>query len=136
MILVVLLTLMLFETVAFCGSALLHSGVSLFGHSEARGAVEAVTQGLIGLIIAASTVGIFLGKDWARPMALVIHIIAVVGAVLGMLATHGQSSDNALSAYNFARLAAMVTVLALLSLPRTRAALEVRRAARSPSPRG
>lgn len=135
MLIAIILVLMLFEVGAFFLSAVLHAGVPVFGLEETHGSVETTTQAVIGLVIAVSVLGIWRRQAWVRPTVLTIHVFAVAGAILGMVATRGQSQYNALNAYNPARLAAMLAVLVLLSLPRTRAALGVRRAARWPLPR-
>lgn len=113
------LSLVIFlEAAAFFFAALLHTGVSMFGVTEARVVPEAIVQALLGVFFAVSAYGVLKGKAWARMTALVTHTVGLVGFLFGTgLTLLGQAEFELGRLYNLTRLVALLVVFVILLLP-------------------
>lgn len=110
--------LLLLESAFFISAALLHSGLSVFGFTESYVASEAIVQGAIGLLLSLCAYGIWKGKRWSSILALVVHIIAIAGALFGTFVV--RETENNLDFYNTLRVAMLMMVLVLLLIFRTK----------------
>ncbi len=116
--------LMVAEAVTFLLAALLHLGIPL-GFSEPRILPAAIVEGLCGLFLAVSTYAVLARTTWAWGAALVAHLVAVAGVLLGIisLALGAGPSTVANTIYHRVILGVLVVVLVLLATPGARAAL-------------
>ncbi len=119
LMLVVLFFIVILESAAFLSASLLHFGVQVFGYHELGIISEAIIQGIIGVALSASAYGIWKRAAWGRQTALVTHIVALVGAILGFVV-----QENQINLYNLLRLAAMFAALILLFSPKIRMVFE------------
>jgi hypothetical protein len=124
MTLYVVLALVVLEAVAFAIAAVLHLGVAIFGLRDTYGIPESIVQGIIGLLLAICAYGIRKRTIWARAAAFLVHGVALMGALFGMLVASKSGTSPDLNAYNLARLAMLIAVPILLFTPHARAVLQ------------
>jgi hypothetical protein len=124
---VVALTLLGFDTLALFFAAALHvQGVHIpLGSAvfdEPQIVPAAIVEGLAGGLFAVAAVMVFLNRRGMWWMALVAHVCAILGFLLGLFATRdGTSPFN--RAYHLVMLGVFIVGLAFLLAPTTRAAL-------------
>jgi hypothetical protein len=119
--------LIVFDTIALLFGAALHVagasiplGLSTF--NEPQIVPAAIVEGLAGLIFLVSCYAVFTNKAWAWTSAMVAHMFAILGFIVGILATlNGTSPFNAY--YHRVMLAIFVVGLLLLLTGSARAAL-------------
>lgn len=130
----VLRILVVFDTVALLFAAALHvQGMRIpLGSTildEPTIVDAAIVEGLAGLIFAVTAYAVFAGKRWTWPMALVAHVFAILGFLVGIAAiSFGLAPSNLFDfAYHRVMLTIFVVGLVLLLLPTGRATLRHRR---------
>lgn len=119
--------LVVFDTVALLFAASLHVqgarialGSAVF--DEPQIVPAAIVEGLAGVIFAVAAYAVFAGKRWAWSMTLVAHVFAILGFLLGIVATrNGTTQFNRI--YHFVMLGVFIVGLALLLTSRAKAAL-------------
>lgn len=116
MLIKITIVLIIIEALFFMDAALLHAGIELFGRKESLVVSEALIQGLIGLFMFFSALGIWRNQKWSIGVALLLQLIALAGALFGSVVV--RESDNNLNYLNSARLIIAVLVLTLLLLPK------------------
>lgn len=119
--------LLIFDTVALLFAAALHvDGASIpLGSAvfhEPQIVPAAIVEGLAGVIFAVSAYSAVAGRDWAWISAICAHIFAILGFILGLIATSGGTSPFNFT-YHRVMLAIFVAGLILLLLPVGGAAL-------------
>ncbi len=76
------------EATTFLLATLLHLGIPVpLGFTQPQIIPAAIVEGLCGIFLAVSAYAIFTYKTWAWRVALAAHVFAVVGVLLGILAT-------------------------------------------------
>ncbi|HLX39665.1 MAG TPA: hypothetical protein VKR42_03995 [Ktedonobacteraceae bacterium] len=119
----VISVLIVAETASFLLASLLHMGIQL-GFSEPPNSAAAIVEGLCGIFLAVSTYAVFARKTWACGVAIAAHIFAIMGVLLGILATSSNPSyDEVNTIYHRVILTILMIVLILLVTPGTRAIL-------------
>lgn len=119
--------LMAFDTVALFLAASLHVagariplGSAVF--VEPQIVPAAIVEGLAGVLFAFGTYAVFASASWAWTAALVAHLFAIVGFIVGIYSTrNGTCPFNA--DYHRVMLVVFVVGVIVLVLPTTRAAL-------------
>ena len=130
---VVALTLLVFDTLALFFAAALHvQGVHIplgsAAFDEAQIVPAAIVEGLAGGLFAVATIMVLFNRRGMWWMALVAHVFAILGFLLGLFATrNGTSPFN--RAYHLVLLGVFVVGPAFLLAPATRDALGHRREA-------
>lgn len=127
----VLRVLIPFDTVALLFAGIVHLvgahiplGVATFDEPPIIPA--GIVEGLCGVVFALAVYAIFARRPWAWMGALVAHLFAVAGFVLGIVSTrNGTTSFN--HTYHYVMLALFAAGLVLLVLPGARAVLERQR---------
>jgi hypothetical protein len=123
----VIRVLLVFDPIALLFAAALHiDGASIpLGSAvfnEPQIVPAAVVEGLAGLIFAGAAYAALAGKSWAWLSAIVAHIFAILGFLLGLYATRNGTSPFNFT-YHRVMLVIFVAGLILLLLPVGRAAL-------------
>jgi hypothetical protein len=85
----------------------------------------AIVEGLSGIIFAVTAYAVLVGKPWAWPSALVAHVFAILGFLVGIWAVSSGFAPNSPFNYDYHRimLGVFVAGLLLLLLPIGRSAL-------------
>lgn len=110
--------LVVFDTIALLFAASLHvAGASIplgsATFNEPQIVSAAIVEGLAGLIFLVSAYGVFAHKRWAWTSTLIAHVFAILGFIVGIVATlNGTSSFN----YIYHRVMLVVFVLGLILL--------------------
>jgi len=118
---------LIFDTVALLFAAALHvDGASIpLGSAvfnEPQIVPAAIVEGLAGVIFAVSAYGSLANRAWAWTSAICAHIFAILGFIVGLIATrNGTSSFN--FTYHRVMLVIFVIGLIVLLLPVGRSAL-------------
>jgi len=125
MVTTVISVLIVAETLTFLLATLLHLGIPVpLGFTQPRIIPAAIVEGLCGIFLAVSAYAIFTYKTWAWQVALAAHVFAVVGVLLGILATiRSPAGGEPNFIYHRVILGVLIVVLILLATPATRAAL-------------
>ncbi len=83
------------EATTFLLATLLHLGIPVpLGFTQPQIIPAAIVEGLCGIFLAVSAYAIFTYKTWAWRVALAAHVFAVVGVLLGILATIRSSAGG------------------------------------------
>jgi hypothetical protein len=119
--------LLIFDTVALLFAATLHvDGASIplgsVVFNEPQIVPAAIVEGLAGVIFAVSTYSALAGRAWAWTCAICAHVFAILGFILGLIATRNGTSQFNFT-YHRVMLVIFVTGLIMLLLPAGRAAL-------------
>jgi hypothetical protein len=120
--------LLVFDTIALLFASTIHIhgasiplGTAVFNKPQM--VYAAIVEGLAGLIFAVAAYAALAGRAWAWLSAIIAHIFAILGFLLGLYATRtGTSPFN--YTYHRVMLVIFVAGLILLLLPVGRAALE------------
>lgn len=121
--------LVVFDAVTFLLAALLHLGVRLplgFAVLTEPGIRDAaIVEGLAGLIFAVAAYAVFTHQQWARPAAIIAHVFAFLGVLVGINALAiGLGPRTGLNTvYHNLMLLLLVLGLVLLGTPSAKAAL-------------
>ena len=115
---VVIRVLVVFDALALLFAAALHVaganiplGAATF--NEPQIVPAAIVEGLAGLLFVVSGYGVFVGKRWAWTSALVAHLFAILGFIVGLLATlNGTSPFN----YAYHRVMLVIFVIGVILL--------------------
>jgi hypothetical protein len=121
---------MVFDTVALLFASAIHVdgariplGSAIF--VEPQIVPAAIVEGLAGLFFAVGAYAVFARSNWAWPWAIVAHGFAILGFIVGIIATrNGTSTFN--HTYHVVMLVIFVIGLILLLLPMSRAVLDRR----------
>ena len=118
--------LMVLEAITFLLAAMLHMGIQFpLGFSEPQIIPATIVEGLCGIFLAVGAYAVFARKSWAWQGAVVAHVFAVAGVLLGItaLALGAGPSTEVNTVYHRTILVVLVVVLALLFTPGARAEL-------------
>ena len=119
--------LLVFDTVALVFAAALHTGgvsvpVGNTVFTEPQIVPAAIVEGLAAVLFGLGVYAVFAHRVWAWTSAISAHIFAILGFILGLIAT-----SNGTSPFNFTYHRVMLAIFAvgliLLLLPAGRSAL-------------
>lgn len=123
----VIRVVMVFDAVALLFAAALHiNGASIrLGSAvfdEPQIVPAAIVEGLAGLLFLVSAYAVLAGRTWAWTSAIVAHVFAILGFIVGLVATRNGTSPFNFT-YHRVMLAIFVLGFILLLLPLGQAAL-------------
>lgn len=115
-----LLILILLEVLGFFTASLLHLGITVFGYSEIHNPSEALTQGFIAILFVVCVLMISMEAKRSWILAVVSHLIALIGAIFGIIASLHNGFAITYNLFNGLRLVLLLIVGINLLTPRAK----------------